>query len=481
LNKKKEDIMKVEITDLGACKKGMAVEVSAEDMEERLKEHLSDFKKNVQIKGFRPGRTPSHIIERRYLKKIVEEMRETVAGEVFEEATKEKRLRVIGEPKIEEVKYERGEPLTFKAEFFVLPEIEVPPYKGLRLTKPKAEVKEEEVNEELERLRKLKAQLVDVVNRPTKEGDRILAEITVTADGKELFSTSNGYVVVGMANIFGVNVIDLPNLLSEKKQSDTVEFEFEIPEESPLAGEKKENVGKKAVCKMKILKVREVSLPELNDGFAKDYGYESLEDMKKKTAERLTVLKRLQIEDGVEERLLLSLVNSIKIELPDELLKEKAHLRGDYLREKLSAETDMSAEEIEEEVKKEVEAQSSSMRRLLISSLLTEEIAKKEGIFVTEDEVDVIVGEMARQKGLSAKELKDEMLHTGKLSELRAELLEKKVRIFLRKNAVLTEGEDFSNVEPPVEKAEEKTEEKSEKQSSEKQKKSKEKEEEDEK
>ncbi|MCX7704498.1 MAG: trigger factor, partial [Planctomycetota bacterium] len=452
--------MKVELEERGACKKGIIVEVSAEDMENRLKEHLSEFKKSVQIKGFRPGRTPAHIIERRYLKKIVEEMRLPVAAEVFEEIVKEKKLRVIGEPRIEDVKYERGEPLSFRAEFFVLPEVTVPSYKGLRITIPQNEAKEQEVNEEIEKLRKLKAQLVDVTDRPTKEGDRLLAEIVVSADGKELFNTNNGYLVVGMANIFGVNVLTLPKMLEGKRTADNIEFEFEIQKGTPLAGEKEENAGKKALCRIKILRVREVKIPDLSDDFAKEYGYNSIDDMRRKVAERITVEKRLRIDEETENRLMKYLTDSIKIELPEELLEEKARQHGEYIRERLEAETDMSEEEVEEAVKNEVKARSGLIRQVFLTHLLVEEIAKKEAIFVTEEEVDMLIKDLARRKDVSAEVLKEAMLESGRLSELRLELLTGKVKMFLRKNAVVSRGEDFSDVEPPLSEEKEKEEQK---------------------
>lgn len=443
--------MKVEVEDIGACKKNMQVEVPAEDMEKRLNEQLIEFAKNAQIRGFRPGHVPRHIIERRYLKKIVEEMREAVAAEVFEKAVKERKLRLIGEPKIKDINYERGKPLSFRAEFFVLPEMTLPPYKGLRLRVPDAKATDEDANREIERLRELNAELINVKDRTAEEGDRLLTEIVVSLEGKEVFKTSHGYVVVGMKNMFGVNIDDLPQLLEGKSPQDEIEFRFKIHKGSPFAGDENINVGKEAVCRMKILNIREVKKPKVNDEFAKKFGYSSLDDMRKKLMDEQRVINRLRIDAEIEERLLKYLLDSVSVEMPEELLEEKAKTREKYLRLKLESETDMSDEEIEEAVREEREKGKDALRRLLLTHLLVETLARKEAIFVTEDEVDAVLSEEARRLGRRLEILKEEMVEDGRINELRRELLENKVKRFLRENAELVIGEDFGDVEPPEE------------------------------
>jgi len=443
--------MKVDIDEIGACKKSMRVEVPAEDMENRLNEQLKEFAKNAQIRGFRPGHIPRHIIERRYLKKIIEEMREVVAAEVFEEAVRERKLRIIGAPKIEDIEYERGNPLSFRAEFFVLPEVTLPPYKRLRLTIPDPRPTPEDVEKEIERMQELDAELVDVEDRASEDGDRLLAEITVTVDDREVFKSGHGYLVVGMKNMFGVSLEQLPELLRGKRLNDEVEFEFEIPEGSPLAGKENADAGKRAVCKMRILRIRQRKLPSADDEFAKKAGYTSIEDMRKKIADEQTVVNQLRIDIETEERLLDHILDSIDVEMPEELLEEKAKLHEEYLRYKLQSEGDMSDEEIEETLKEEREKGKETLKRSLLTHLVVEAVAKNEAIFVTEDEVDSVLMEMARRQGRTLESLKEELVEDGRIGELRTELLEGKVKRFLRENAELTVGDDFGDVEPPPE------------------------------
>jgi len=444
--------------DAGKCKVRMKVGIPAEDMDARLDEQIREFQKTAQVRGFRPGRVPRHIVERRYMSKIVEHLRETVVAESFESALRERKLKMVGEPKIEEVKYEKGGALEYEAEIYVLPEIEPPPYKGLRVRAPSVEVDEKEVAAELEKLRKSRAELVGVTDRPTRREDRLLVAIRVSSGDEELFSTDHGYLVVGMASLFGIDVPELPGLLEGKVPDDVVEFEIEVTEKSTLAGQKKEHVGKKARCVVTVREVREMSYPELDDDFAKAHNFASLDEMKKKLAERMTLARRLRLDGELENRLLKALVGWMDVELPDELLQEKAKTRAEYLRTRLMSETDMTEEQIEEQVASQTGKQLEELEELFRRHLLVEAISRREAIFVTEERVDAVIEDYARRIGRSSEELKQEMLESGQLGELRHDMLEAEVKEFVRKHAIVERGDDWGEVERPA--AEEAAEEK---------------------
>ena len=439
--------MAIEVEQSGKCKVVVKVEVPAEEMERRLDEKLREFQSKAQLRGFRPGHAPRHLIERLFLKEIIDELKAAVVEETFGQAVDEHNLRPVGEPKFEEVEFERGKPLKYHVELFVLPDVTPPPYKGIKIGAPDPTPPEEEVEAEIEKLRHSRAQLTPIKDRKTRENDRLVVALEVVGeDGKRLFQTDHGYIALGMKTLFGVEIEDLPRLLEGRSVGEEVRFEFVVSEDSPLAGEKKEHAGKKATCTVKIKEIRGITYPDLNDEFAKQFGFESLEKMRKAIEERLLVTRRIKLEEELEERLLSALVERLEIELPDELLKQKAQVFGEYLRVKLKADNpNMSEEDLKAEVEKATEERFEDLRARLKRQLLVEAIAKAEKIFVTEEQVDEVIGRLAVANNIAAADLKQQMVESGQLSELRFELLERRVKQFLReKNEVSYKGKKWS-------------------------------------
>ncbi len=436
--------MAIEVEEAGPCKLVVKVEVSAEEMEKRLEEKLREFQKTAHLKGFRPGHAPRHLIERLYLKDIVEDLKSSVVEETLTKAVEENELRLVGEPKLGDVEFERGKSLQYQAEIFVLPKVTPPSYKGIKVKAPDPTPSAEEVDAEIERLRKSRGQLTPVTDRETHPDDRLVVSMSVTTtDGEQLFKTDHGYIAVGMKTLFGVDIEELPKLLEGKKIGDEVEFEFVVTEDSPLAGEEKKNAGKKARCVVKIKEIRAVVYPDVNDELAKAFGFETMEKMRKAIKERLLVTRRIKVEEEMEERLLAALQENLKVDLPQELLKEKAEVFAEYLRVKLKADNpQMGEDELAAEVEKARKERHKELENRLRRQLLVDAIAKAEKIFVTEDEVNDVISRLAVANNIAAADLKQQMIEAGQLSELRFELLESKVKHFLReKSEVAYEGD----------------------------------------
>ena len=449
--------MAIQVEEAGPCKMVVKVEVSAEEMEKRLEEKLREFQKTAHLKGFRPGHAPRHLIERLYLKDILEDLKSAVVEETLTKAVEENELRLVGEPKLGDVEFERGKSLQYQAEIFVLPKVTPPPYKGIKVKAPDPTPSEKEVDAEIERLRKSRGQLSTVTDRETRPDDRLVVSMSVTTeDGEQLFKTDHGYIAVGMKTLFGVDVEELPKLLEGKKVGDEVEFEFVVTEDSSLAGEEKKHAGKKVRCSVKIKEIRAIAYPDVNDELAKAFGFETMEKMRKAIKERLLVTRRIKVEEEMEERLIATLLENLKVDLPQELLKEKAEVFAEYLRVKLKADKpDMSEDELAAQVEKAKKERHEELENRLRRQLLVDAIAKAEKIFVTEDEVNDVIRRLAVANNIAAADLRQQMIEAGQLSELRFELLEAKVKRFLREKSQITYEGDKWKIELPKPKCEE--------------------------
>ena len=145
--------MKIDLTDLSPVRKRMSVEVDVEDVERETRAVLQGYRKKARIPGFRPGKAPLSVVRSHFTKELEEEVRERVLSSSFLEATREKGLEPIGDPALEDVSHEEGQPLTFNTVFEVLPEIEPKGYDDVSVTQAAAKVEDEEVEKSLEELR----------------------------------------------------------------------------------------------------------------------------------------------------------------------------------------------------------------------------------------------------------------------------------------------------------------------------------------
>jgi len=156
------------------------------------------------------------------------------------------------------------------------------------------------------------------------------------------------------------------------------------------------------------------------------------------------------VEEEMEERLIATLLGSLKVDLPQELLKEKAEVFAEYLRVKLKADKpDMGDEELAAEVEKARKERQKELEERMRRQLLVDAIAKAEKIFVTEDEVNDVINRLAVANNIAAADLRQQMIEAGQLSELRFELLETKVKRFLREKSQITYEGDKWEIELP--------------------------------
>ena len=147
---------------------------------------MQEFRKFANIPGFRPGKAPEPMVEKRYGGEIDEELRKRLIPESYREALAEQKLKVVGYPQVESVEYERGRPLVYTAAVDTAPEFPLPEYKGIPLKKKPVVVKDEDIAKTLESLREQQADFVAVEGRALETGDFAVVNYSGVADGKPI-------------------------------------------------------------------------------------------------------------------------------------------------------------------------------------------------------------------------------------------------------------------------------------------------------
>lgn len=420
--------MEAIVEDLSQSKKLIRFSVPAERVAGEIEAALSQVKQTASIKGFRPGHVPERILRARFAETIRSEAISRLVPEVFREALAENKLRPVGEPEVSDLKCEKDQPLTFTATVEVLPEFELPQYKGLRVVPLQVQPpSEREIDEFVDSYRQSRATLVPVEGRPVELGDTIICTIEQTLDGK----TNT------MKERF-VDVVEeqlMPGLAKELVGmgiDGTKRFELPVPDDHPG----KDLAGKTVAYTVTVHEIKRKELPELTNEFAKEVGgVETVEALRHKVRDMI-VSQRKAEEYRRQERVVLdALVDAAHFEVPESLLKKQTerNVMRTYQRAQYSG---VPREKVLEQHEEIVKNASVASGRQLKLTLLLERIAEAEGITVADDELDRWFKETAVRRGTTSEKLRELYeKQEGAVESLRDELLEDKLRAFLMGHA----------------------------------------------
>ena len=407
------------------------IEFTAEEFEAARVKAYQENKNQFTIDGFRKGKAPRSIIEKRYGDVFAEDAINDMLADGYPNALDELDIEVIDQPRMEFGKIEKDAPFTVTVTVAVYPEVEVKDYKGIELEKVDAEVTDEDVNTEIENLRKRNARMV-TVDREVKDGDHIILDYKGFV-GDEQFEggTAEGYPLVIGSRSF---IPGFEDQLIGAKKDEEVEVKVTFPEEYHA----EELAGKEAVFKCVVHEVKEEELPELDDEFAKDVSeYDTLEELKKETKEDLTKRKSAWAENQMKDKAVEIVCENNDIEIPavmidDEISQMIRELDMQLSQQGLSFQQylqflgkDMMA--FREEVKDDAE-------RRVKMRMVIRAIVDAEAIVATEEEIEKELELLGIQYGLETDKVK-EMVGEKNLEYIGQDVKMKKAVDFIYENA----------------------------------------------
>jgi trigger factor len=420
--------MEAIVEDLSQSKKLIRFTVPYERVAGEIEAALNQVKQTASIKGFRPGHVPERILRARFAETIQSEAISRLVPQVFREALAENKLRPIGEPDVQDLKCEKDQPLTFTATIEVLPDFELPQYKGIRVVPLQVEPpSEQEIDELVDGYRQSRATLVPVEGRPVKLGDTVVCTIEQTIEGKANTMKERSVDVVEEQLVPG-----LANALVGIARDETKRFELTVPDEH--AG--KELAGKTVAYAVTVHEIKRKQLPELTNEFAKDVGgVESVEALRGKVRDMVVGQRKAEERHRQESVVLDALVAATHFEVPESLLKKQTerNVIRTYQRAQYSGVPREKVLEQHEEIVKNATAASARQIKL---TLLFERVAEAEGIGVGDEELDRWFEETAARRGTTSDKLRELYdKQEGAVEALRDELLEDKLRAFLMEHA----------------------------------------------
>ncbi|MEE8348351.1 MAG: trigger factor [Acidobacteriota bacterium] len=432
--------IQVELEDVTTVKKRLKVEVPAGTALKEMNQVADQYKQHARLPGFRPGKAPVELIKRHFRKSIRSDVLKKLIPESYEKAIQEKGVEPIGEPSLENLTFEEGDPLVYEANFEVQPEIELPEYRGLKVTVESKPVTPEDVDEELDKLREMHSRLVAVEGQPITEGDyavvdlhgEYLDEEEEVESPREPFQEDGVVIQVGGEHTHEAFNNALVGTGVGEEKTFEVQYESDYPEQR-LAGHK-------LLFTVKVSEVKQKELPELNDDFAKDLGeHETVKDLREKIEERLGDEREKNREIDLGNKLLEELAGSTHFEVPEILIENRIDGMLRDLAYKLASQGMDPSKANVDWMKVRSDFRPDAEKQVKANLTLTE-VGRCEKIEVSSEEMEHEVEGMAESMEQPKEKVQQYFQEEGRMEGLKTQLIQKKAMKILVDSAEISDA-----------------------------------------
>jgi len=436
--------MKMEVTELGPMKRALKIEVPADEVTQRFSRAYVELNRQVRIPGFRPGKAPLAILEKRYAKAVEEDVIRSLVPDFYDRAIKEAGISpvLVEIPPLDRVKIKKDAAFTFTATVEIKPTIELHDYKTpnpISLKPDKRTVADEQVDRALDVLREQQARLDEApAGTALAEGDFAVVDLEGFLDDAPLEGTKKDgqlHRVGSKATLLG---IDIDSHLAGKKEGDLVE----IPQTYPASHPDQRVAGKTIQFHLRVTGAKKKILPALDDEFAKDCGpYTSLQEIKDKLRSEMEKALTRDIEESYKDTILKRLADTHHFDLPETLVERELDtiVRQKLREQQRSRVADSSPAADAEAIKKIREEHREAANRRVKVGLILEAVAEKEGLSVTQEDLNNEVTRLSAELKVPTADLV-KMIQAGgqeSIEQLRTRVLADKALDFIYRHAVI--------------------------------------------
>ena len=428
----------------GSTKREIQVEIPAADVARETETLIQKYQKLARIPGFRTGHAPASIIKQRFAEGIKSDVVEALVPRYFRKETDKLGLMPVSQPRVSDLHVHDGEPLRFKASFEVMPTIRVEDYKELRADKPDISVTDEEVEQSLKNLQEQKATFTAIEGSPLGDGD--FAQVSLDGKPKDAEGATPSPVTPGpiKPGPTGSNPVHMDDILVEIGGKGTMP-EFTENLRGASAGDERtfdvhypqdfsdqRLAGKTFTYAVKVKGVKQKSLPELNDAFAKELGeFADLEEVRKRIREGMEAEKKHTAEREAKDKLVAELVKRNDFEVPEALVEHQIDIRLDRGLRALAAQG-MKTEDMKKmDLNRLRGGQRDQAVQEVKAALLLEKIAEEEKIEVSDAEIDREVVALAEQSKQTPEAIRSRLTRDGALDRIRNRIRNEKTLDFL--------------------------------------------------
>ena len=399
--------MKVTVEDLSPILKKVSIEVPPDDVDKALGRAYRAMNKNAKIPGFRPGKVPRRMLERHYKPQVTMQVAEDLVREFWVKAVGQEKIRAVGMPDVEDIGgVESGQPFGFTAKVDVLPEPKVTEFEGLPGERPRVEVKNEDVDAEIDRIRQSFARLVPVEDRnKVEQGDYVLGEVSATVEGKPFDTGAESGVTLQVTD-GSISEGHVPEAEGHEV-GDTVEVRHQFPKDGKAPAELR---GKEGLFKITLKQIKRRELPEVDDELAKDLGEEGVDSLlalRGLIREKLTEKRTNEAERHLTDSLMKVLVEKNPIDVPSSLVgRAAASMVKPYVEQMARQGAAPSEFGSEEMIERLAESSKPHAEAMLKGTLLLQAVAEKTGLDVTEEDMASQYEKLAKEMNAPVEKVK---------------------------------------------------------------------------
>jgi trigger factor len=428
--------MKVDYTDVSDTHKSLVVEIPSDVVDHEIERVTRDYARQVKLPGFRPGKIPATVVRKRFRAQILQDVAQDLVPRAVDDALRERGVEPVDTPSVKDLSIDEGQPLKFTAEVETAPPVDPGDLATITVKRSSVSVTDAQVDATVERLRGAQARFEPVEGRAAATGDSVVLNMTrqkITADGEapaEPEKLENVAVDLGAES----NPPGFDDQIAGLSTGDEKTFRIIFPAEyavESLAGAEVEYAVTVAGIRSKIL-------PNLDDEFAKDLGYGSLDEL------RTTVRERLQREAGrtqereVRQDLLRQLAGRVTATPPESLVLREVDRRvEEFVHQLVEQGVDPRQMNIDwDEMRK---AQRETAEETVKCALVLDELARREGLKVDDHEIDAEVARFAERSGQPAATVRQRLAKEGAISRIYAGLRREKAIDYALSRATIAE------------------------------------------
>ncbi len=415
------------LIDLSPSRKEIELEIPEEEFQREYEKILGDYVVRVKLDGFRKGHAPRERVRSLFDHDIRHDVYDALIPRVLEEELRGLRLNPVNVPELKDLKHEPGQPVRCTAAFEVLPDFELPDYRTVQVKRKAVEVSDADLDKALEDLRTRAAEYIPVEGRGVAAGDYAVVEMQGRDQRiKRLLPVEKAVVLAGHAD----NEPALNEAIMGMASGEERSFEVVYPKDHA----NRRVAGKDIVYSLKLRELKEKKLPALDDEFAKSLGTpEGLAALRGKVRQELLAVRERAGQNETASEVLRTIAGRVTLELPESVVEQESLA---VLRRTLSAYRDRRiAPEALEGLKAEARRQAEDHLR---NHLILEKIAQKEGLGVSEEEVQAEIGALAKANNVPEGVLADHIRRDEhRREEMVDNLLFRKTVDFLMKTSII--------------------------------------------
>ena len=438
----------VAVEDAGKLRKKVTVTIPQASIDTKRNEMYGELGNTAQVPGFRIGHAPKRLIEKRFGREVATDVRNALIGESLGHAIETSDLDVLGQPDLEldDIELPEVGDMVFSFEVEVAPEFELPNSKGIPVEKRIVEVGDDRIDEYVDELRSTRATF-EPSDGPASDGDSLVASAKITVEGADTVERDEIGIRAAPGQIEGLPLIDLGAALVGKGVGETATLELTVPEAHP----NEEWKGKPATVEVTIKSLTSRVLPEAGPEFAKQLGFESIEELREFVRGRMAERIESEIARDMRAQVSKFLLDNTEFDLPEGVAAR--HTEGVLRRRYIELlRMGMPREQVEENMTViRAEAEQQADRELRLQFIL-DKIAAEMEIEISDGDLNAMVASMASQYQRRPEKMRQELESDGSLEQVRTSMREDAAL-----DKILADAEVTEIVEEPAKKAAKKT------------------------